>query len=326
MAGKRPRPNGRPSTRGNRKLSELKNILNEHKEDLTLIVGNGINLCNKHARNDTWKDILEQIARDRGFIDSGKKLSDTSSLVELIDLLQLHSDDNGRSIPVKAEFCEKLEKLEHGQSHMDITNWAMKHSVPTLTTNFDTTLSDACGAKLVHPKQGSGGAQFSRFYPWSSRFEVFDQPIDKPRNSFAIWHVNGMSRYVESVRLGISDYMGSAHQARRWMQRGDNPLFAKRNAIDRWKGRNTWLDAFFANDLLIFGLGLSRDEVFLRWLLIERARYCRKFSVQDRKAWYVWAKEEMRDSDRCFFLKHVAIERVDLNSYDEIYSSQVWNS
>lgn len=308
-------------------MTVLENILNEHKEDLALVVGNGINLANKAARNETWKAILEQIGRRRKFLGPGEKLCKTRSLVELSDLIQLHSSDEDRDVSVQTAFCKKLEEWEYGQGHTDITNWARKHSVPILTTNFDTTLSDACRAKLVHAKKGSGGAQFNRYYPWSSRFEVLGQPIDKPRNSFAIWHVNGMSEYVYSVRLGLSDYMGSAHQARRWMHRGDDHLFLSGDAIDRWKGRNTWLDAFFANDLLIFGLGLSRDEVFLRWLLIERAKYFRKFEIQHRKAWYVWAEgEEDEDSDRNFFLDHVGVRRVALKSHDEIYSSQVWNA
>lgn len=308
-------------------MKVLDNILNEHNEDLTLIVGNGLNLANKNAQNESWKAILEGIGRDRGFIEAGQELCATHSLVELSDLIQLHSSDEDRDVLVQTAFCKKLEEWEYGQGHTDITNWARKHRVPILTTNFDTTLSDACRAKLVHAKKGSGGAQFNRYYPWSSRFEVLGEPIDKPRNSFAIWHVNGMSRYVVSVRLGLSDYMGSAHQARRWMRRGDDPLFLSGDAIDRWTGRNTWLDAFFANDLLIFGLGLSRDEVFLRWLLIERAKYFQKFKIQHRNAWYVWAKgKEKRDPDRDFFLKHVDVQNVDVESHDDIYSPQVWST
>lgn len=273
MTGNRRPGGGRPFIWRNGRLTELETILKEHNENLTLIVGNGINLSNKDVQDETWKAILEQIGRDLGFIDAGQELCETHSLVELSDLLQLHSSDENRDVSVQTAFCKKLEEWKHGQSHTEITNWARKHSVPILTTNFDATLSDACRAELVHAKRGSGGAPRSYYYPWSSRFEVLGQPIDKPRNSFAIWHVNGMSKYVYSVRLGLSHYMGSVHHARRWMHRGDDRLFASKDAIDRWTGRNTWLDAFFANDLLIFGLGLCRDEVFLRWLLIERARY-----------------------------------------------------
>ncbi len=311
-------------------MAELESILKERNEDLALIVGNGINLANKGAGSETWKGILERICRDLGFPAPGQRLREAQSLVELGDLLQLHfdgADDDGRRLSVQGAFRDAIKNWKHGQSHGDITNWAGRHGVPILTTNYDTTLSDACGAELIHAKKGSGGAPFTRFYPWSSRYEVPGRPIGRPRNSFAIWHVNGMSKYVDSIRLGLSHYMGSVHQARRWMHRGDDRLFADRKAIDRWRGRNTWLDAFFANDLLIFGLGLGRDEVFLRWLLIERARYFRKFGIHDRKAWYLWAEEEGRkDTDRDFFLEHVGVQVVGVRSFDEIYSCRIWSA
>ena len=317
-------------------MPKLKDILNDRNGDLTLVVGNGVNLSNQDAGNETWKSLLEQIGRERGFLDPGQELHETHSLVELSDLLQLHFDDDdadgvdgadghGRKESVQSEFCYRLKNWKHGRSHEDITNWARKHGVPVLTTNFDETLSDACGAELVHAKRDTEGARFSRYYPWSSRFEVRGQPIAAPRNSFAIWHVNGMLKYLDSVRLGLSHYMGSVQLARTWMHRGDDRLFADAGAIDRWKGRNTWLDAFFSNDLLIFGLGLGRDEVFLRWLLIERARYCQKFGFQDRDGWYVRVEGES-DPDRDFLLEHVGVQRVDVASHDAIYSPMVWNA
>lgn len=312
-------------------MAQMQDILKEHSERLTLMVGNGINLSNGRPGNESWKDILERIGRNLRFPVSRQEL-DKRSLVEFSDLLQLHSedaddDDDDRNKSVQRAFSETIENWKHGRSHAAITKWAKRYDAPILTTNFDTTLSDACGAKLEHAKKGSEGAPFSRFYPWSSRYEVPGQPIDKPRNSFAIWHINGMSEYLSSVRLGLSHYMGSVQQARTWMHRGDDRLFANEHAIDRWKGWNTWLDAFFANDLLIFGLGLSRDEVFLRWLLIERARYFRKFGNRDRKAWYVWAKgEEKEDRDRDFFLKHVGVQVVGVKSFGAIYSCQTWSA
>ena len=308
-------------------MEKPEDIPKGRNENLTLIAGNGINLFNKGAGNEFWNAILEQIGSNLGFPASGQKLPERSSLVEFCDLLQLHSDNDGRNVWVQEAFCEKLDIWKHGQNHTDITSWARRHTVPILTTNFDTTLSDACGAELVHARKDSGGASFNHHYPWSSRFEVSGQPIDKPRNSFAIWHVNGMSRYVNSVRLGLSHYMGSVQRARTWMHRGGDRLFASKEKIDCWKRRNTWLDAFFANDLLIFGLGLGRDEVFLRWLLIERARYFgkfEKFGIDHREAWYVWVEgKEDEDSDRIFFLEHVGVKEVRVNSHDEIYSQQV---
>ncbi len=209
-------------------MTELADILKENHEDLALIVGNGINLFSNNAGKATWKEILEQIASDFKFLERRQKLPETCSLVEIGDLLQLH---NGPTASVQREFCEKIENWKFKKHHIAITKWAKKYSVPILTTNYDTTLSDACGAELVHTKKGEG-LPFNRFYPWSSRFEVSDKPIEKPRNSFAIWHVNGISKYADSIRLSLSHYMGSVQQARAWMHRGDNWLFANEEAIN----------------------------------------------------------------------------------------------
>ena len=149
--GKRPPGRGRQSRWRNENLPKLEDILNDRNEDLTLVVGNGVNLANQDSGNETWKALLEQIGRERGFLDPGQELHETHSLVELSDLLQLHfddddadgvdgADDDGRKESVQSEFCNRLKNWKHGQSHENITNWARKHGVPVLTTNFDETL------------------------------------------------------------------------------------------------------------------------------------------------------------------------------------------
>ena len=44
--------------------------------------------------------------------------------------------------------------------------------------------------------------------------------------------------------------------------------------------------------MFIFGLSLAENEVFLRWLLIQRAKYYRKFPERGHSAWYLVGKEE----------------------------------
>ena len=70
--------------------------------------------------------------------------------------------------------------------------------------------------------------------------------------------------------------MGSVQRARTWLHRGEANLFNAKNRPD-WDGARTWVHLMFNKPLLIFGLGLTETEVFLRWLLIERARYFRRF-------------------------------------------------
>ena len=80
-----------------------------------------------------------------------------------------------------------------------------------------------------------------------------------------------------------------------------------------------WLHIIFNNDLLFVGLGLDSAEVFLRWLLIERAKYFKTFPERARKAWYVHAGGDLSPG-QTLFLKSVGCEIVKEDSYDALYA------
>jgi len=117
--------------------------------------------------------------------------------------------------------------------------------------------------------------------------------------------------------------MGSVERARKWLHKGEEDrLFSGKNH-SLWQGHNTWLHVVFNSPLLIFGLKLEENEVFLRWLLIERARYFKKFPDRKKSAWYV-RKSDDKDDGKFFFLKGVGIELVTVDSYNQIYGQNVW--
>jgi hypothetical protein len=70
----------------------------------------------------------------------------------------------------------------------------------------------------------------------------------------------------------MTDYMGSVDRARAWMYRGDNSLirYLQGNSAS-WRG--------FSSDIAIIGFGFGRDETFLRWLFLERARLFQALSL-----------------------------------------------
>lgn len=74
---------------------------------------------------------------------------------------------------------------------------------------------------------------------------------------------------------------------------------------------------------MILGLGLTETEVFLRWLMIERAKYFKKFPHLRKPAWYVHVQTE-HDEGKALFLKAVGFEPLAVTSYDEIYSKKTW--
>jgi hypothetical protein len=79
--------------------------------------------------------------------------------------------------------------------------------------------------------------------------------------------------------------------------------------------------------LVFFGLDLGRDEVFLRWLLIQRARYFAQHRDRLQPAWYVFPATENQPHHlaKYFFLKALGVEPVCVGTYGDIYGMSVWD-
>ncbi len=109
----------------------------------------------------------------------------------------------------------------------------------------------------------------------------------------------------------------------------------RNNKYDYWKGSNTWLHIFFHKSLFIFGLGLEQNEVFLRWLLIERFKYINLFKKKFKEfkewgepkptGWYIHANEgnDKITEGKKFFLKTIGFDVIEVESYKDIYEN-IW--
>lgn len=295
----------------------MKTILRKHRSNIALVVGNGVNLFGAAKATNSWHELLVVLAKQNlpssfGGVPSGV------SLTEYYDVLDLKSDKSKSTKPLQQQFCDLMSSWKFFPHHKRIVEWAKQNNSPILTTNFEQVLSDAGGCTLRRTRKGG----FTDFYPWESYYSSHD--ISDPSNEFAIWHINGMQNYRRSVRLGLSHYMGSVERARGWLHKGnERRLFSGKNVRD-WDGAVTWLHVIFNTPLLIFGLGLEENEVFLRWLLIERARYFKKFPDRKKDAWYVSTGDASSDGKK-FFLEGVGVKYLHVNGYDEIYGDDTWS-
>jgi hypothetical protein len=294
--------------------ADLEALLDREADNVALVLGNGINRYGAAGVN-SWDALLMRIAADCGV--GMAAVPHGTTLTEFYDVLSLKTV--GRTGRLAAEFCKLMAEWRPLEHHRVVTGWAARHAVPVLTTNFDEVLSAAADAKFLLPR----GLPFSDFYPWNARFaDVF---VDEPGAAFGIWHINGMARYKRSIRLGLTDYMGSVQRARAMFYRGDKQLFRGRNRDD-WEGASSWLDLVFHKPLLFLGLALEENEVFLRWLLIERARYFRKFPHRRQPAWYVFTHNpgDAREMGKHFFLEAVGVTCVRAGGYDKIWGNAAW--
>ncbi len=293
----------------------LRDLLAVQKGNLALLVGNGINRYGPEVKANSWDELLNTLAR-KHLNPSHKQVPPGISLTEFYDVLELANKGGEREPYLQQQFCDLMSGWAPLAQHQRIARWAQAHQAPVLTTNFESTLGDAAGCKLHHAKGGS----FTAYYPWESCYST--APMANPCHQFAVWHLNGMQRYRQSVRLGLSHYMGSVERARNWLHKGSNRLSAGGDP-SAWGGATSWLQVLFHQPLLIFGLALAENEVFLRWLLIERAKYHRKFKIRAQPAWYVHTPSE-RDLGKLFFLSGVGVQAIRVESYDEIYGERTW--
>lgn len=234
------------------------------------------------------------------------------SLTEFYDLLELEGASKKQGINLQKEFCDALSGWRHGVHHEKIISFAQSRDIPVLTTNFDLLLSKAGQATFYRFKQ----EPFTDFYPWGCYYS--DRELVTPTSGFGIWHINGMEKYHRSIRLGLTHYMGSVERARRLIHKGDEAaLFSGKN-ISNWDGRYTWLHILFNSALFIFGLGLEENEVFLRWLLIERAKYFKQFPERVKQGWYLCLRKP-RNEGKELFLQKLGFGYSMVDSYTEIY-------
>lgn len=297
---------------------KLETLLRRHGPDLALVIGNGINRHGNAAMVNSWDDLLMAIARD--CIPGVTQVPPGTALTEFYDVLELKS--LARSGSLQAEFCRSMADWRPFAHHRRIMGWALHHRVPVLTTNFDDVLSQAADCEFRFPRNRG----FTARYPWGCHFAR--RELADPCTDFGIWHINGMARYKSSIRLGLTHYMGSVRRAGGWIHgRSDENLFRAKNRSD-WHGARTWMHVVFNKPLLIFGLGLAENEVFLRWLLIERAKYFRAFPERRHDAWYVYVDDprDERQAGKLFFLESMGIRCVETGSHDDIYGNSGWAS
>lgn len=299
-----------------KKVKEIKEIINENSSDIAFIIGNGINRY--YNQNISWEDLLLKLWRN--FAGDKKDIPGGISLPEFYDILEIQNlNRKVYSSAIQKKVKEIMEKWKPNKEQNKSLISIKKKNVPILTTNFDDLIPKSLRLELkIMQRKG-----FNYVYPWSYYYS--DRDLEYPTQGFGVWYINGMIKYHGSIRLGLSHYMGSVSKARKLIH--DNPesfSFEGKNQ-SHWPGYKTWLHIIFNKSLFIFGLGLKESEVFIRWLLIEREKYYRKFPERRHKGWYLTTQKETKTESkgRRFFLESVGINVIETDGYEDIYE-KIW--
>ena len=315
-------------------ISEIKSIIDNHKNDISFVIGNGIN---RYNGEQSWQNMLLKIwnsVKDNT-IDA---IPQGISFTEFYDIIHIEYDNYIRKLSCVFDnigsTCSKvnaagfshysyqnntesilntLKEMDWSENktnlleHLAIINNQNKYTwgelilsniqnliasdmkkwkpniihetivlyirsinAPILTTNYDANLNSSFDLQYYQ----LGKKNFSKKNPWSA---YYGKKMINPEDGFGIWNINGTIKYPESIKLGLSQYMDSINKAYGLLNGSKNEKTddyqLKGKNINSWKGRNTWIHLFFNKSLFVFGLTLDENEIFLRWLLIQRSIY-----------------------------------------------------
>lgn len=264
-------------------------------ENVAILLGNGLNNYSKLPIS--WKELLINLS-DK---NKSEKILDTKEITypEYFDTLCFEKGEyENRYKSLKPKIVSNIKNWTGITCHRKLSEFGIKNDIPILTTNYDTTLlsNDLIedNKKITKRRKSEkfapikpDGRIFTDFYPWHSYYS--NKKITEAKKEFAIWHIHGFWYYQRSLAIGSTDYAAYIHRLKDFIS---NKKYGLYNCdYDSWIGRNSWVDIFFHNDLIILGLSLEVQETSLRWLLMEREKYFRNNELNRKKTIFITNKK-----------------------------------
>lgn len=299
---------------------QIQDIIKANSHNSAYVLGNGIN---RHysKENLSWEALLLNLWNKY----TGSKKHQTEifkgiSFTEFYDAIEIQNTSKTNfSSTIQKEVKTKMEFWEPNFKQNTIINKIRSQDSPILTTNFDDLIPKS--ADLNFYKMENQG--FTDYYPWSCYYS--DRELKDPLDGFGVWYPNGMIKYHRSIKLGLSQYMGNVERARKMLHNNRESIYFDGKNKNEWSGYLSWLHIVFNKSLVIIGLGLEENEVFFRWLLIERAKYFKLFPKRKKEGWYITVKNDndINFLGKKFFLESVGLKVLEAESYDVLYT-EIW--
>ena len=330
-------------------LERAKFVLSKNRLEVALLLGNGINRAARDSDGISWKELLQTLIKEASqYAEHPKKAESRllrlleeddfkrtpASNPEVFDLIEATCNldpgaTQGRSekIKLQSRISDLLKMIRPGKPHRQVVSWAHTAKVPVLITNYDHCLQDALGGLACPQRRLKTRRWVSDYYPWDRYYAP--QPLTDPLDSFAIWHIHGDRVMRRSIRAGLDQYMGMVerlrglkHKVAREMLSGPN----EDQTRDPAYLKAPWLRIFMGRKLWIQGLALHADEVSLRWLLIQRFRYWKRYKPEHRhcSGWYIHGPANLcgsLDDDRRAFFESVGLEIIEIRRPENLYEA-----
>ena len=210
--------------------------------------------------------------------------------------------------------CEEIKKcsLPWNDNIKALASKLMEWGLPVITTNYDQQLEKSLKLNRYRLNHLS---PCTSYYP-ANLYYSYKRIHPKDVNShFAIWHCSGLVEIERSLRLDLSDYCNYVA----WLKKSVPAASDSRYNAEVFD--NTWLFPFFANKLIIIGLGLESAEIYLRWLLVRRYAWRIEQQIDwGHHGYYVCVKESPLDKGQELFLESVGLKILKYDTWAQMYN------
>ena len=302
-------------------ILKISKIINE-KRDLAFILGNGINRFYSNNEDLSWEKLLLNLWNQH----ASRKLNDKKilkgiSFTEFYDAIEIQNfRDKNFDNEIQKNIKHKLISWKPNLEQNKILTKIKRLDVPLMTTNFDDLIPKSLDLEF-YKMQTSG---FTDYYPWVCYYS--NRILRNPTDGFGVWYLNGMIKYHRSIKLGLSHYMGNIERARKMLNNNREDIKFDGKNQNNWSGYSTWMHIIFNRSLFIFGLALEENEIFFRWLLIERAKYFKQFTNRKKDGWYICTKDEQNENflGKKFFLESIGFQVLELDNFQRLYR-EIWD-
>ena len=265
------------------------------------LLGNGLN--NISNKSIGWMAILDEISKDINI-----KYVKGFPLPSFFELLTIYSPYN-LDHSLKDAFIKKVKTISGSKYHKELFEFCENNKIDILTTNFDHSIQEANNLKKKSTRSLKNG--FTDYYPW----QIFYQ---KEGSYIKLFHINGDINYKRSIKLSIKDYAGNITRF--------NENYRPGVAKSKYKIDITWINTLFEKEVVILGLNLGEDEIFLRNLLIERQIYRINNKLNKKNqynGYYLYGIKSFKDNNEFaryeLFFNSVGIEMKGYSDYELMY-------
>lgn len=317
-----------------------------------LVLGNGLNIS-AGVFSKGWPGLLEKIGSNLfgdaflDYVDDFYRLMDAKMpLTEVYDWLLIKHEEKTEKFSDKKTINPLISKLVYDESKKiskegedkirSVVEYCKSKDMPILTTNYDQLLLPAneiygkgCCKKIsgeevsFQKPRWIGGLGHSKSYPINAYYKDIEfENLNKLEEEFAIWHINGIACFPESIRLNSRDYCYYAHRLNGKINE-KNILPKKQEDLNR--DCLSFVDILFRGNLIFAGMSLEPQETIMRWLLCERKRFYLHNKLEMPKSVFLRYHRTKRDQinyENEMYLNALGIETVDMHpgvSLDDVF-------